>query len=351
MPYGWLVALLSTSTLFGAARFGSMSGGAEDRLLGLPPLIFPPDNEPTPKRIALGRKLFFDKRLSLDNSVSCATCHDPRLGFADPHSASVGVKGREGERNSTSVLNAGYMQPLMWDGKAATLEEQSLLPFLMPNELDLSPEEAAVKLQRQGYGELFQDAYGEDITASAIAKALSSYQRSLGAGNSPFDRFLFARDEYAVGAEARRGFEVFLNAKCDACHLIMTRGLHPFALNYVMFTDSKFHNLGVGVNNKNPDVGRYALTGSTEDWARFRTPTLRNVALTGPYFHDGSAATLEEVVEFYDKGGNPNSNLDPAIKPLSLTPQQKRDLVRFLESLTTSAARDLAQEAERADKH
>jgi len=308
--------------------------------LGLPTVVPPAGNPITAGKVALGRKLFFDKRLSVDNSISCATCHDPNYGFADPHPVSVGVKGRAGERNSHTLLNIAFMSPLIWDGRAATLEDQSLLPFLSPAELDLPPDQAARKLRRQGYSPEFQEVFGEDVTPTNMAKALATYQRTLVAGASPFDRFLFAKDPNAISAAARRGFDVFLDAKCDACHLIMTAGLHPFALKYVLFDDGKFHNLGVDAAKHNPDPGRYAVTLDPADLGRFRTPTLRNVALTAPYFHDGSAATLADVVEFYDKGGNPNPNLDPALRPLKLRPEQKRDLISFLESLTSS---DLAR--------
>jgi cytochrome c peroxidase len=320
------------------------------RLLGLPSVMPPEDNPTTPAKVALGRKLFFDKRLSSDNSIACATCHDPNSGFADPHAVSTGVKGRQGERNSPTVLNIAFVSPLMWDGRATTLEEQSLLPFQSPVELDLPPEQAAMKLRRQGYSELFQQVFNEDVTPGNLAKALAAYQRSLLAGDSPFDRYLFKKDKNAISPEARRGFDVFQAAKCDACHLIMTEGLHPFALKHVEFSDGKFHNLGVDAAKKNPDLGLYAVTGNAEDWGRFRTPTLRNVALTAPYFHDGSAATLADVIELYDKGGNANRNLDPALRPLKLSPQEKQDLVRFLESLTSSGIAELSRETESAEK-
>lgn len=303
--------------------------------LGVPTVVDPTDNPRTAAKVLLGRKLFFDKRLSADNSISCATCHDPSYGFADPHALSVGVKGRQSERNSPTILNAVFADVLMWDGRSASLEEQVDLPFSSPTELGLPEEQAALKLRQQGYNELFQEVFHEDVTAANLSKALAAYQRTLIAADTPFDRFVFKHDQGAISAGARRGFQVFLDAKCDSCHLVMTEGLHPFALNYAVFTDSKFHNLGVDAAKANPDPGRYTITGAREDWGRFRTPSLRNVALTAPYFHDGSKATLADVVDFYDKGGGPNPNLDPALHPLNLTPQQKQDLVQFLESLTS----------------
>jgi cytochrome c peroxidase len=345
------IVLVGLIGVLGLVILGQMVGAVlPPRMLGLPPIIAPLDNPTTPEKVALGRRLFFDKVLSSNNSISCASCHDPGYGFADPHSVSVGVKGRQGERNSHTVLNTAFMEPLMWDGRAATLEEQSLLPFLSPSEFDLPVDQAVIKLRRQGYSDLFKQAFGEDVTASNLAKALAAYERSLVAGDSPFDRYLFQKDERAISPDARRGFGVFLEANCDACHIIMTPGLHPFARNYVIFTDGKFHNLGIGIDKKVQDPGRYGVTGAKEDWGRFRTPTLRNVALTAPYFHDGSAATLTDVIEVYNRGGNPNRNLDPAMRPLHLSSQQKQDLLRFLESLTSSSIAELAHESELADK-
>jgi cytochrome c peroxidase len=314
------------------------------RALGLPCPTFPPDNAPSQAAIELGRRLFFDKRLSRTNSVSCATCHDPSHGFADPHKVSIGVEAREGSRNSPTVLNAAFVEPLMWDGKAATLEDQSLIPFQSREEFDLSVNDLVAKLTRQGYSNEFKAAFGRDVNTADLAKALASYQRSLTAGDSAFDRYVFSKDQTALSNSAKRGFEVFLESRCDACHLVMTPGLHPFALKNALFTDNKFHNLGVGTDAPKPDGGRYALTGDPADWGAFKTPSLRNVALTAPYFHDGSAATLMDVIDLYERGGTPNKRLDREIRPFTLTPEDKRDLVAFLDSLTSSSVPQLAQE-------
>jgi cytochrome c peroxidase len=317
--------------------------------LGLPFPVFPSDNPPSLGKIRLGRRLFFDKRLSRDNSVSCATCHDPNYGFADPHAVSVGPEGRSGHRNAPTVLNAAFFEPMMWDGRARSLEEQALLPFESPVEFDLPIREAEAKLRRQGYSEDFKTVFGRDVNAQDLAHALATYQRSLLAGDSPFDRFLFRKEEKAISSAAKRGFDTFLRAKCDACHLVMTPHLHPFGLRTVLFTDNKFHNLGVGTDQKDVDPGRYAITGEAADWGAFRTPSLRNVALTAPYFHDGSARTLAEVVEFYDRGGKPNRYLDKGIQPLNLSPQDKGDMVAFLESLTSTLVADYTQEETKTD--
>jgi cytochrome c peroxidase len=319
------------------------------RELGVPFPTFPSDNPPREAVVTLGRKLFFDKRLSRKNTVSCATCHDPNYGFADRHSVSVGSEGRSGSRNSPSVLNSAFVEPLMWDGKPKTLEGQSFLPFESREELDLPVNEAVAKLKRQGYAEEFKAVFGREINRDDLSKALANYQRSLLAGNSPFDRFLFLKDEKAVPEAAKRGFETFLRVKCDECHLVMTPGLHPFGLKMALFTDNKFHNLGVGTDGTQPDPGRYAVTGVPSDWGAFKTPNLRNVALTAPYFHDGSATTLMQVIEHYERGGKANKYLDRAIRPLVLTPEEKQDLVAFLESLTSSSIERYAQEEARSD--
>lgn len=314
------------------------------RSLGIPFPSFPPDNMPTLKKISLGRELFFDKRLSRNNSISCATCHDPNHGFSDPHARSPGLDGGMTERNSTTVLNVAFVEPLMWDGRAASLEEQALLPFASPVEFDLPVENAIIKLKRHGYSEKFRDAFGADISARTLAQAIATYQRSLTAGDSPFDRYLFRKAKDAISPQAQRGFEVFLRSKCDTCHLVMTPGLHPFSMRTVLFTDNKFHNIGVGSDQAEPDPGRYSVTRDPADWAAFRTPSLRNVGVTAPYFHDGSARSLADVVEFYDRGGKPNRNLDKGIQPLKLQPAEKSDLISFLESLTSTNVKAFANE-------
>jgi cytochrome c peroxidase len=317
------------------------------RELGIPFPVSPPDNPPRSAVIDLGRRLFFDKRLSRSNSVSCATCHDPNHGFADSHPVSVGSEGRSGSRNSPTVVNSAFVEPLMWDGRAGSLEAQTTLAFQSREEFDLPLNEAAAKLRRQGYDEQFKEAFGRGLTEGDLSKALAAYERSLLAGDSPFDRFVFRKDDEAISPAAKHGFDVFLTVKCDECHLIMTPGLHPFALKVASFTDNEFHNLGIGTDKSEPDPGRYAITGIASDWGAFKTPSLRNVALTAPYFHDGSAATLMQVIEFYERGGKRNQYLDKAIRPLVLTLEEKQDLIAFLESLTSSSIERFAHEEEK----
>jgi len=225
----------------------------------------------------------------------------------------------------------------MWDGRADTLEAQSLLPSESHDELDLPISELIPKLRRQGYSTEFNAAFGRDVSKEDLAAALAAYQRTLLAADSPFDQYLFGKNGKAISESAKRGFDVFLKVKCDQCHLIMSEGLHPFALKVAFFTDNKFHNLGVGTDLAQPDPGRYAVTGVAADWAAFRTPSLRNVAVTAPYFHDGTAATLMDVVDFYERGGKRNKFLDQALVPLTLSREEKLDLVAFLESLTSKS--------------
>jgi cytochrome c peroxidase len=177
-----------------------------------------------------------------------------------------------------------------------TLAFQSLF------ELDLPVDQAVARLKRFGYSAKFFEAYGTDVTVESLAKALATYERTLVAGDSPFDRFLFEKDDEAISKAAKQGFETFLRVRCDSCHLVMTPGLHPFGMHTVLFSDGKFHNLGVGTDQGHPDPGREEVTRDPQDWGAFRTPSLRNVALRAPYFHDGSAATLMDVVEFYNLG-------------------------------------------------
>ncbi|OHB91179.1 MAG: cytochrome-c peroxidase [Planctomycetes bacterium RIFCSPHIGHO2_02_FULL_52_58] len=302
--------------------------------LGLPDLETPDDNPQTPEKVALGRKLYFDTRLSADDTISCATCHDPTKGFADGEPVSTGIKGQKGGRNAPSVLNAAYYRIQFWDGRAPSLEEQAKGPIVNPIEMGMPSHQAVVEKLRgiRGYQEAFQKVFGkEGITIDNIAIAIASFERTILAGNSPFDRYFFKGDKDAMSQSAIRGMEVFKEkGKCTLCH--------PFTPDKALFTDNGFHNIGVGMDKPNPDLGRYSVVegaGKTEGLrGAFKTPTLRNVTLTAPYMHDGSQKTLEEAVDFYDKGGHPNPYLDPQIKPLNLTGQEKSDLVEFMKSLT-----------------
>lgn len=289
----------------------------------LPPVTTPPDNPQTDAKIELGKQLFFDPRLSANDTVSCATCHDPDTAWANHNPVDVGVFGRTGERNSGTILDAAYMEFQFWDGRATTLEEQALAPIHNPVEMGETLEHVVRKLNAiDGYRIQFREVFGSDVTADGIAKALAAFERTVLSGPSPFDRYT-AGDKQAMSAAAVRGLRVFNSkAGCRTCH----KG--------PMLSDQGFHNVGVGMDRPSPDIGREAVTKDPKDRGRFKTPSLRNVALTWPYMHDGSLRTLADVVELYDRGGVPNPTLDVFVFPLDLSEQEQRDLVAFLEALT-----------------
>ena len=288
-------------------------------------LVIPEDNPLTKEKVALGKLLFFDKRLSANDTIACASCHMPSLAFTDGQPVSTGIDGQKGGRSAPTAINRAFSSAQFWDGRAATLEEQSVGPFANPIEHGFKDHDELVAKAKSiaGYSPLFERAFGTPaITTDLIGKAIASFQRTLLSGNSAYDRFTMGNEEQALSANAQNGLRVFLGkGQCLRCH---------FGFN---FTDEQYHNLGVGSNKKESDVGRQAVTNKAEDTGAFKTPTLREIANTAPYMHDGSLATLREVVDFYDQGGLPNAQLDPVIKPLNLTEQEKKDLVEFMESL------------------
>ena len=301
--------------------------------LGLPPVPIPTDNPPTAETVALGAELYFSRLLSVDDSVSCATCHDPKKGFTDNAPVSTGVGGKQGKRNSPTVLNAAYSTTQFWDGRAASLEGQASGPMTNPIEMGHTMEGVEKRLNDNAdMKKLFDLAFGKGpVTMDKITKAIASFERNLVSGNSPFDRFMYGGQTDALSTEAKRGLEVFRNphkGNCVACHKIEDK--------FALFTDNKFHNLGAGLNAQGEvtDIGRYNETKKEGDQGAFRTPSLRNVARTAPYMHDGSLKTLKEVVDFYVGGGNANPYRDKEMKSLDfLTKQERADLVSFMESL------------------
>ncbi|HEV8146529.1 MAG TPA: cytochrome c peroxidase [Bryobacteraceae bacterium] len=302
--------------------------------LGLPPVPIPANNPPTAETIALGRELFFDPILSLDRTISCALCHTRQTGFSDGKKVSTGMRSQTGRRNAPTILNAAFNSLQFWDGRAASLEAQSLEPVSNPVEMAHTLEGVERRLSDDvAYRALFEKAFGPGrITREKIGMAIAAYERTLISGNSPFDRYLYGGDKSALSASAARGLELFRDPKkanCVICHTIDQK--------YALFTDDKFHNLGVGVDSAGnlTDLGRYQVTKQDSDRGAFKTPNLRSVVLTAPYMHDGSLKTLKEVVDFYVGGGTSNAFLDKDIKPLdNLTAQDRADLVAFLESLT-----------------
>ena len=299
---------------------------SQDIPLGLedPAAYITADNPQTAKKIELGRLLFFDKRLSKTNTVACANCHMPGLAFTDGQAVSLGINHLQGGRSAPTAINRVYSKAQFWDGRAQTLEEQSTGPFINPVEHGfLDYDEMTTKMKKlSGYRELFKEVFADDITEKNIGKAIASFQRTLISGNSPADRFDVGGDEQALTPSAQRGLELFRGkARCTRCH----SGFN--------FSDEKFHNLGIGWDTNQVDLGRYMVTKNPEDIGAFKTPTLREISRTAPYMHDGRFGTLDEVVTFYNQGGIQNPHQDNTVIPLELTDPEQQDLVAFLRSL------------------
>ncbi|MGH9847364.1 MAG: cytochrome-c peroxidase [Blastocatellia bacterium] len=317
--------------LTGAAAYPAGPPAVIKTPLGMPAL--PADRWPTADAIALGRKLFYDTKLSSDDSLSCASCHRPDLHFADGLQVAKGVNGQLGTRNTPTVLNAAYHIALFWDGRAASLEQQVGGPIANPKEMNQSHEVCVAKLNADSsYRDEFAKVFGPGtITMEKIEKAIAGFERTLLSGNSAFDRYRYGGKKTTLSAAAIRGLAVFTDisrGNCTTCHTIGEK--------FALFTDGKFHNLGVGMNAEGElmDLGRYEQTRAEADRGAFRTPSLRNVAKTAPYMHDGSLKTLKEVIDFYVGGGSSNPQLDREIKPLKLSARERADLIAFLESLT-----------------
>jgi cytochrome c peroxidase len=342
--------------------------------LGLPPVPIPGDNPMTNEKVQLGRKLFFDRRLSLNETMSCGMCHVPEQGFTNNELATaVGIEGRTVRRNSPTIYNAAYFANIFHDGRETRLEFQVWQPMLASNEM-ANPGFGYVIDKIRGlpdYNGLFEAAFsGRGPGMETIGMAIASYERTLVSGNSPFDRWYFGKEEAAISDSAKHGFRLFEGkAGCVACHTIQKE--------YALFTDDAFHNTGVGseasvgtdpsevsvqlapgvkvqvpsrviksVGEPPPsDLGRYEVTQDPDDRWRYKTPSLRNIALTAPYMHNGVFGTLKEVVDFYNKGGFSNPLLDPLIRPLGLTPTEIEDLVALLESLTGDNVSKLVRDA------
>jgi cytochrome c peroxidase len=293
--------------------------------LGLETYMPVPDDNPlTAVVVALGRRLFFDPALSADGRISCASCHRPELAFADSARFSRGVYGRLTRRNTPSVLNAGWQRSWRWDGRTTSLEQQVLEPIEDEREMARPLDELVRVLATDvSYERAFAAAFGtrDPVSAANLGRALASYVRALRSGDAPADRFA-AGETGALTPVQRAGFRLFVGrANCASCH------------GGPLFTDHRFHDTGTA-RGALADVGREAVTGAAEDRHRFRTPSLRNIALTAPYMHDGSLATLADVIEFYDAGGRAGPNLDREIRPLGLTPEEKAALRAYLEALT-----------------
>jgi cytochrome c peroxidase len=293
--------------------------------LGLPPIIWGSKNAYTPEKAELGWLLFFDKRLSADGTLSCASCHQPESAFTDGRAVSTGLRGQKGSRSAPTLMNSAWSGDLFWDGRSKSLEEQIIEPLLNPIEMG-NTEQAVLKTLTgiPGYRARFKKVFGKDaIDIDQVARAIATFERTILSGNSPYDRYK-AGDKKALTELQQEGMEIFFSnkARCDSCH----EGLN--------FTNGKFANIGIGMDKPEPDLGLYNISKQEPDKGAFKTPTLREIAHTGPYMHDGSVATLEEIVEHYDKGGVKNPWLHQDVKPLGLTPRGKKSLVEFLKSLS-----------------
>ena len=322
----------------------------------------PPDNPQTPEKISLGQRLFFDRRLSADGTVSCSTCHDPARAFTDRKPASVGIKGRVGQRNAPTILNALYNKTQFWDGRVNTLEEQAALPIVNSVEMGQPSLDAAVAqiASVEEYQQAFQRVFGRTPTGPDLLRAIASYERTQLSFDSPFDHFI-AGDKNAIDDSAKRGWELFnTQARCNKCH-----ALTETTRDVTNLIDNDFHNIGIGIIRHNvvalarqaeqliktgdtaaidraaiqsdmSALGRFLITKQEKDIASFKTPNIRNVLVTGPYFHDGSQETLWDVIDHYNKGdGLQNPYLDQDIQPLALTESDIDDLVAFMASLTS----------------
>jgi cytochrome c peroxidase len=279
----------------------------------------------TPEKIELGKMLYFDKRVSKDGTISCATCHDPKRGWAEDEPTSTGIRGQKGGRNAPTVINAAYATSQFWDGRAATLEEQAVGPVANPIEMGSSMPAVVEKLSKiPEYQERFQKVFGTGVTEKGFAQAIAAFERTIVSGDSAYDRFK-AGDKKALSGAQKRGLKVFEKAGCANCH------------SPPLFSDYDFHNAGVDAGKPKPDEGRKMVTKKDEDTGAFRVPSLRDVAKTAPYFHDGSARTLEEAVALMAAGGKDNphrsSDFDP-VREAKLTSKDQKDLVEFLKALS-----------------
>jgi cytochrome c peroxidase len=362
---GWTFALggplLAVTAAAAVATHEGSAPVPESLPLGISATIYelsvPASAAPTPEKAALGEKLFNDKRLSIDDTVSCATCHVPDRGFVDHLPTSEGVGKQRGKRNSPTVLNAMFLETQFWDGRAPTLQAQAKLPILNPIEMGMkSPEDVVAKVRAMPeYAEAFREVYGRAVTYDNLADAIAAFEREQVSGNSPFDRYI-AGDSGALSASAKRGWVLFNSkARCNSCH--------AFSTTSPIFADQKFHNIGIAAHKTDfpslarkadgivragdldqidrlaletdlSELGRFLVTKQRADIGAFKTPTLRNIAVTAPYMHDGSLATLWDVMDHYNKGGVPNPFLDGGMQILGLSEAEIDDVVAFLAALT-----------------
>jgi len=327
-----IILLIISAALIAAcnktATTPDLTGGFTPEIQPLPqplttyePMVIPPDNPMSPEKVALGRQLFFDERLSFDGSRSCYSCHVCEHGLTDGLPKAIGAGNKQLPRSSPTLWNIGYHKEFYWDGRSPSLEKQALAAWTGAN-MGAKADDIVAKLNGlQGYKAQFQKVFHSDATPDNVVKAISAYERTIISGNTAWDRFK-AGDTSALNESATRGWNIFQAIKCNNCH------------DGVLFTDQQYHNVGIGMDQKEPDLGRFKVTNKPEDTGAFMTPTLRDIARSAPYFHDGSAKTLEEAVDIMLAGGKPNPHLDKKnLQPHKLDATMREDLLNFLKSL------------------
>ena len=314
--------LIITMVVFGGCGFSPQIEPLPKQLSTYEPMTIPPDNPMTPEKVALGKQLFFDERLSADGSRSCYSCHVCEHGLTDGLSKAIGAANKPLTRNSPTLWNIGYHQEFYWDGRSNSLEKQAMAAWTGAN-MGANADEIVAKLNAlRDYKSQFQRVFQSDATPDNVVKAIAAFERTLISGNTPWDRWK-AGDNTAISMSAYRGWNIFQGIKCNNCH------------DGVLFTDQQYHNIGIGMDQAEPDPGRGKVTTRPEDTGAFKTPTLRDIARSGPYFHDGSAQTLEEAVDIMLGGGKPNPHLDTKnLQRKNVLPEQREDLLNFLRSLT-----------------
>jgi len=321
--------LLTAAALIVGCKRSGETAAFEPEILPLPPQLttyeampIPADNQLTPEKVALGRQLFFDERLSGDGSRSCYSCHVCEKGLTDGLAKAVGAFNKQLPRSSPTLWNIGYHKEFYWDGRSPSLEKQAMAAWTGAN-MGAKADEIVAKLNAmQGYRAQFQKVFGSGATADNVVKAVASFERTIISGDTAWDRYR-AGDKSALSQSAGRGSNIFQAIKCNNCH------------DGVLLTDQQYHNVGIGMDQKEPDVGRFKVTNKPEDTGAFKTPTLRDIAKSAPYFHDGSAKTLEEAVDIMLAGGKDNEHLDRKnLQKHSIPPDQREDLLNFLRALT-----------------
>ena len=331
-----LLAAIAVTFIAGCSELHGTRGTSEYKpeILPLPKglasyaeMNVPADNPMTPEKVALGRQLFFDKRLSGDESRSCYSCHVCEKGLTDGLPKAVGAFNKQLPRSSPTLWNIGYHEAFYWDGRSPSLEKQAMAAWKGGNMgAEGKEQEIAARVNAlKGYKDQFQKVFGGDATPENMMQAICAYERTIITGDTPWDKWK-AGDQSAMQGAVARGWQVFQDAKCTNCH------------DGALFTDQQYHNVGVGMDKPEPDLGRGKITNKPEEAGAFKTPTLRDVAKSAPYFHDGSIATLEEAVDFMLGGGRPNPHLDTKnLQKRTLTKEQRDDLLAFLRSLSVNS--------------